>query len=232
MQARAARYFGAAKKALGELREYYTREAMDKRKIDEASPTFPFPTQYRCLHGEAGVGTLTYLSHYGENARPPKLLFLAKTGDGEEVLVKFVRRYSLEAHQWCMNAGFAPELKGFQVIGDRWCMVVMEYLKDHVTLDKGEWKPERYKKDIREKLSSLHRAGFVHGDIRDANILVRCESEVAGSEKVWFIDFDWSGRIGEVCYPANLNQEIRRHEDAQDGKMIRPEHDMAMVDYM
>ncbi|KIM52792.1 hypothetical protein SCLCIDRAFT_63065, partial [Scleroderma citrinum Foug A] len=48
-----------------------------------------------------------------------------------------------------------------------------------------------------------HNEGFVHGDLRDANIL----SGDDGCVKL--VDFDWGGRDGEVSYPTpRLNREL------------------------
>jgi hypothetical protein len=42
------------------------------------------------------------------------------------ICIKFVRRYSSEAHTFCASRGFAPELKGFDKLPGGWYMVVME----------------------------------------------------------------------------------------------------------
>ncbi|KAH0828842.1 hypothetical protein J3R83DRAFT_3312 [Lanmaoa asiatica] len=47
---------------------------------------------------------------------------------------------------------------------------------------------------MEEKLKAFHHAGFVHGDIRDVNIVVS-KTDVT---RFMFVDFDWSGRKGEV----------------------------------
>lgn len=40
--------------------------------------------------------------------------------------VKFVLRYSVEAHQKCAELGFTPQLKGYKDLPGGWKMVIME----------------------------------------------------------------------------------------------------------
>ncbi len=72
--------------------------------------------------------------------------------------------------------------------------------------------------------TSLHMAGFCHGDLRAPNILVRARA------KVCVLDFEWSGRLGTATYPFFMNhEEIAWPEGAQDGKLIAKEHDKFWV---
>ena len=50
--------------------------------------------------------------------------------------------------------------------------------------------------------------GNVHGDLRNANIIVRGARGLAPQSDVRLIDFDWAGRAGEVCYPLTRNAEL------------------------
>jgi len=57
---------------------------------------------------------------------------------------------------------------------------------------------------LQELMDSFHRKGFVHGDLRDVNIICKNDS-------VMLIDFDWGGKEGEASYPtSNLNDELLR----------------------
>jgi Ser/Thr protein kinase RdoA (MazF antagonist) len=52
-------------------------------------------------------------------------------------------------------------------------------------------------------MQSFHDSDFVHGDLRESNIL--CDGE-----RVMLIDFDWGGKAGVVSYPtARLCSELR-----------------------
>ena len=106
-------------------------------------------------------------------------------------------------------------------------MVVMNALdKEYKIFDKYSL-PADTREHIEAELNELHRVHFVHGDVRDANmIMVRKDSEPG----FMLVDFDWAGIIGEVCYPANVNKkDIWRPDDVSDGAMIKSEHDMAML---
>jgi hypothetical protein len=70
---------------------------------------------------------------------------------------------------------------------------------------------------------------MVHGDVRDANILVRTD----GTLDVKLLDFDWAGPVGTIKYPMNVNgEDIKRPAAASDGELILAEHDIQMVDFM
>lgn len=44
--------------------------------------------------------------------------------------------------------------------------------------------------DLEKLMQSFHEYGFVHGDLREPNIL--CDGETA-----MLIDFDWGGKVGD-----------------------------------
>jgi len=53
-----------------------------------------------------------------------------------------------------------------------------------------------------ELVQAFHNQGFVHGDLRDANII--CAEDI-----MMLIDFDWAGREGKVTYPhLCLNRDL------------------------
>jgi serine/threonine protein kinase len=85
---------------------------------------------------------------------------------------------------------------------------------------------------VKEALGKLHAEGFVHGDVRDANILVDSNS-LEGDVKIHIIDWDWAGHAGEVRYPPGINRfTMERLEGAQTSQLIAKEHDLEMVDYI
>ncbi|KAG7358029.1 phosphotransferase enzyme family protein [Nitzschia inconspicua] len=73
---------------------------------------------------------------------------------------------------------------------------------------------------IIDQLQALHKAGFVHGDIRAYNIVFK------DHKKGWLIDFDFGGKSDVQTYPKgyrqSLNDGIRIGED---GKAITKYHD-------
>ena len=62
----------------------------------------------------------------------------------------------------------------------------------------------------------FHGQGFVHGDLRDANIL--CGND--GIVKL--VDFDWGGEQGKVSYPMpTLNDELLVGRVSEDLKITK-----------
>ena len=116
-----------------------------------------------------------------------------------------MHRYGKEVHLWCAGKGIAPELMGFEVLPGGWHMVVMEYLdKAWALFDDDKVKGI---KGVKERFAiaivELHEAGMVHGDIREANVMVK-----EGGEVFKLVDFDWAGICGEVRYPRHINKAV------------------------
>lgn len=91
----------------------------------------------------------------------------------------------------------------------------------------SRWKTQltqsRWVTDLQELVAKFHDQGFVHGDLRDANIL----SGDDGCVKL--VDFDWGGRDGEVSYPTpNLNPELIEGRSS-DGLRITKEDDLRIL---
>lgn len=227
MRMQIARHLGATKKAVLALKSYYA-ELSKLARQPTPNPLFPHPQEYLCLESFT-PRTFTYLSQL----QPDKLLFKAiantnTNADGNKLCIKFVNRYSKEAHLMCSWLGFAPTLRGFQPIPGGWYMVVMDYLDDAYHNLTYSRTMASFEPVIRDAVTKLHQAGFVHGDIRDINIMVK-----EGSSGIMLVDFDWAGVIGEVRYPMNVeNRAIRRPAGAEDGELIMAEHDIMMVDFM
>jgi serine/threonine protein kinase len=182
---------------------------------------FPYPSTYTHLD-TSSIQSFTYLSQIDDS----KLLFSAAEGS-EKICIKFVRHYSKEIHAFCASKGFAPTLKGFEKLAGGWHMVVMEMIgEDYVRLSDSP-RPYSHYEDMREKLGCLHQANYVHGDVRDTNILVQKD----GVEGFKLVDFDWSGRIGHVRYPMNVYRDLRlwRPSEAEDGQLIKADHDIEML---
>ena len=95
---------------------------------------------------------------------------------------------------------------------------------------KGHVRAEEAQAQVRAKLELLHQGGFVHGDVRDVNVLVRNEGAPAGSPDILIVDWDWAGRAGEVVYPRNINTQLARPEEALAAEVIKAEHDVWMAD--
>jgi hypothetical protein len=217
-----ARHFGAFKKAIRSLEQCY-KALENPAVLADLDPRFPDPRTYRSLETDCTV-KFEYIDQIDQH----KLLFFGKTDNGESICIKFVRRYSRAAHEKCATMGIAPNLRGFQGIGAGWTMVIMDALnEEYKTFNKNSL-PADTRENMEAGLTELHQAHFVHGDVRDVNVMVRKD----GKPGFMLVDFDWAGINGEVRYPANVNKELWRPEDVADGMPIRSEHDMMMLDRM
>jgi len=163
-----------------------------------------------------------------------KLLFLCRNTASESLCVKFTKKYSATAHRHCAASGVAPEVHAVEDPPGGWIMVVMEYLDDenYQRLRSSDIDRAVLAEDMRRVIDVLHGGGFVHGDIRDVNTMVR-RTWRTGEEKVLLVDFDWAGEQGTARYPPNVNRaEIFRPGGAIDGEPITREHDIEMVRHM
>lgn len=86
----------------------------------------------------------------------------------------------------------------------------MEYLNNHsilyhITSNLDDQKRSSLRKKIEGVVGYLHNLGYVHGDLREGNILVR---QLEGNEfDVKLIDFEWSGKVGSACYSPFMNRK-------------------------
>ena len=106
----------------------------------------------------------------------------------------------------------------------------------------------RHLLDLVRAVASLHARGYVHGDIRGANVVVGLAGEVrvalapgddplgtrvglGDDDRVLhstLIDFDWCGKPGVDTYPVDFNYKVKdvtRHGDARAGKVMEEAHD-------
>ena len=236
MRALTARSLGATKKAIRALREYYEHDIYDlDNQTPTPTPTCPYPRTYNSLTDPTITHSFEYVD-CNSKAEPVllgnKLIFRGKCGD-QDICIKFVRRYSQDAHKACAELGFAPTLRAFSDIAGGWHMVVMDYVGDAYEELDDVWPnltpevKEKYTAEVLEKVKSMHAAGYVHGDIRRTNVMVKKN----GGEGMLLIDFDWAGIIDATKYPMNVNRrDISRHAQAVDGAVIKVEHDTYMTE--
>ncbi|KAF9063779.1 hypothetical protein BDP27DRAFT_1426517 [Rhodocollybia butyracea] len=154
-----------------------------------------------------------------------------KDGHSQCVLVKFTRRYSVDAHRAASDANIAPELIAGNEVYD-WYMAVMDDISEtYVSADQLDIQTQRSMRgDITDAVKRLHERGFVHGDVRDVNVLIRRASADSHLPSVKLVDFDWGGAIGKMAYPSGINsREIRWPEGVVAGAEIKTKHDLEMV---
>ena len=191
---------------------------------DRPNPAYPYQTEYTSLK-DSSKHRFKYICKLHED----KLIFRAIRMRGNDICIKFVHQYSRDVHLKCSALGFAPTLHGFESLPGGWYMVVMDFVDGTYELLEDSPFKLSFSTEVGEKLASLHQAGYVHGDIRATNIMVKKN----GEQGIMLLDCDWAGVIGEIRYPMNVNvTDVRRPEGAIDKQLILAEHDMAMISYM
>lgn len=202
---------------MAELETYYSQQPL---------PTVP--------HGQLRFPHFNFIpdSHvklaYVEELMPGRLIFdavkLDEGSDDRDVVVKFSRTYGTDAHRACAGAGFAPELIHEETLPGGWTVVVMERIKPPFRImdELSDEERKALRPALTEAVSELHKAGFVHGDIRRANIFGDLETR-----SVRIVDWDRAGREGDVRYPLLA---IPRSVGVQALEPILKEHDMASLE--
>jgi serine/threonine protein kinase len=224
----AARQLRASTRAINHIKhfyedEYHTRNPPSPNQSQpQPMQLFPYPTSFTSLV-DSKKQSFVYYSHLDNN----KLIFRAKLCDGSsDLCVKFVHQYSKEVHEYCASIDAAPKLLGFEDMPGGWYMVVMTFIEGYDMLHESESLIPTDK--IRAVIHQLHQRGYVHGDIRDTNVMVSSNGHVI------LLDFDWAGEGGKVQYPMNTHygNDLWRPEEARDGMLITCEHDIEMMDAM
>ena len=224
-----ARHISAFSSAVRSLEEHYNGPLYHQTStVDGVYPSvrdiFPYPVSFTSgTLEEPKLRNFTYHSL----VKSGKLIFRGEISDtGEKICIKFVRRYSEKAHEFCARNNWAPKLLAFQELSGGWHMVIMEYLSDYVDLFGSSLAPDRVeavKKHLEGILVQMHQHGYVHGDVRNVNVMIKNDPDLP----VMLVDFDWAGKIGEARYPMNVNREdVYRPEGAVDNELVLAEHDM------
>ncbi|KAG1804344.1 hypothetical protein EV424DRAFT_1580656 [Suillus variegatus] len=213
LQVMAAHTFGALKIAVENLTNLYSRDIPTVESKNQ-SPGYP-------------------------HSRRIDLSSLGKpVGDaaGSKICIKFMRYYSPEAHEFCASKGHAPKLIAYDPLPGGWNMVVMDALDiddDNFPQRPGSYRQlskmavvdrQPLKEAITSLIQQLHNEGYIHGDLRDANFVVK------DNKDFMLLDFDWAGPKQETHYPIHVNRtDIRRPDDARDGEKITTGHDLEML---
>ncbi|KJA15092.1 hypothetical protein HYPSUDRAFT_72261 [Hypholoma sublateritium FD-334 SS-4] len=229
-----AKIFAALKESMNHLSDYYKQ--ISKSAPDKMPSKF-MPLAQSCIVDDKTI-TWTYLMQL-KDGDPASVVFLATNSvDQQKLVIKFVERYGESAHRALMASNRAPELLycgdvwASDSVANRGCdprrMVVMKYVHGKTLAAYPQKVPEKVRSVVRELVEELHQLGLVHGDIRRPNVIIE---EGAGSEetRVRLLDFDWSGKEGEVRYPLHLTKNLWA-EGVEDYKPILASHDLQMVE--
>ncbi|KAJ7934962.1 hypothetical protein B0H13DRAFT_551032 [Mycena leptocephala] len=191
---------------------------------------FPFP---RSFLSNNLIVDFTYTS-----ALEDKRVYRALLDETKRpIYVKYTLRYCKAAHDVASGLGFAPKLLGIGRVQE-WWMVVMEDVSEHYT-SLAEAKSQGFdvqgmQGSVKQALHLLHQANYVHGDVRDVNVLV-CKPGCLlddNHSQVLVVDWDWAGVNGEVTYPVALNPAVPRPDGAVAGAVIEMAHDDEMADWL
>ncbi|KAL0563891.1 hypothetical protein V5O48_018171 [Marasmius crinis-equi] len=152
----------------------------------------------------------------------------------DRVVIKFVREYGDKCHTYMAKEyttsseergylqstittlSFAPKLYGLfdyenkgGFLAGFGKMVVMEYLADWQALDTCDFADETRGRQVSRRLmvavNRLHQGGYVHGDLRDANIMVE---RVPINPRVYIVDYDVADE-GKTVLPARWSATCR-----------------------
>ncbi|KAE9394241.1 hypothetical protein BT96DRAFT_978624 [Gymnopus androsaceus JB14] len=200
----------------------------------EASPSspvqhsFPYPRSF-----EDGKETTSFT--YIRRVDPSRLVFEIKTEHNDILYVKYTQQYGEAAHRKAQEIGLAPKLLACTELEGGWKMVVMESIPtcyeavDDIFKKADAVVKEAIKRKVREALDPFFVEGYVHGDLRPANIFFDVKEK-----KVLLIDYDWAGPVGKVRYPPSVwtTATIWRPEAHLSLRLISLEHDREMVEHL
>ena len=142
---------------------------------------------------------------------------------GINIVTKFARRYGKDVHNLIAELGFTPPLIQVKRLPGKWVQVEMEKWNNLQELRNAADKEEA-KRQLRKIIDCLKENGYVHGDLRYANLFIRTSPE-SKTEKVVLLDFDWAGKNNEDTYPLNMNHSIVWPEGVNCGAKLMHSHD-------
>ncbi|PCH42132.1 hypothetical protein WOLCODRAFT_25150 [Wolfiporia cocos MD-104 SS10] len=172
------------------------------------------------------------------------LLFSGKcrdpsTSTWDKVVVKLVKNYGSEVHRFLAGHNLAPILYGsvaavgaptayvMSLLGKEW-ITLFEY-RSRLPSDASTF-TNAITAGLNKVLEVLESNDYVHGDLRDNNIMILVDAERrpvldAGQAQLRVIDFDWAG---EVRYPARRSDFIEGWP-GRAGELIEAGHDRQLV---
>jgi len=179
----------------------------------KGSPPPPIPLEYRRF---PNIGGLRWISGsnkldfqitniLGESTKG-RYIYLALTSGPkpEKIVVKFMRKYRKELHEFCANQNYSPKLLAYERLPGDWIGVAMEFVTSACHFFESEFIQEcgqRWLDKMDEMVAMIHGAGYVHGDLRPPNFMV-------DGKKLLLIDFDWGGKEGDTTFPDIELQRI------------------------
>ncbi|KAF8808662.1 hypothetical protein BYT27DRAFT_7188628 [Phlegmacium glaucopus] len=226
-----SRHLHALSLSIQELKDWYTtlKNAVlfdEETKKPSNHPRF-YPFAHRYLSGSTMV-EFEYICALQPNLSTCVTFRGRIKGsvDENEIVIKFVQRYSPEVHEILAKAGLAPALLFYGPVDSNvdygnWKMVVMEYLEGKPSYEGDRHRDPDVSKKVLESIKVVHSEGYVLGDVRPPNVMIGLDDEVK------LIDFDWAGKGGVVRYPAFMSDGIWT-EGIEPMVKIEKSHDLDM----
>ncbi|RHZ77748.1 hypothetical protein Glove_173g76 [Diversispora epigaea] len=226
--------FRALKKSLKLLDQYYDRINKSARKIPQTDrfvhPSFPeviVNGKSYSVRIDYQVGVFLLW----------KVILSDDLGSRYTAYVKAVRKhqYSLDTHQLLAEAEYAPKVLTTSLIPGNWRLVYMECLDEHsmlncITSNLNNQERNSLREKIENVIKYLHNLEYVHGDLREGNLLIRKLED--NDFDVKLIDFEWSGKVGIARYSNFMNHiGIQWPNGAEDGKLVTKDHDLVMLNH-
>jgi hypothetical protein len=142
-------------------------------------------------------------------------------------VLKFSFSYSERAHSLLAKLNLAPQLhycKYEESLG-MWA-VVMDFID--CRLGKTRRLSTVHKEKLHTAVTSLHKAGYVFGDLRWPNVLLPDDLNLH------LVDFEWAGEEGAVRYPTDilLGKNMGWHPDVGKETLVKKEHDVYRLQRM
>lgn len=159
---------------------------------------------------------------------PPKVVLKFVTGQyGKDVHSFLSESHAGRRHRLC------PRLHYTELLPSGWTVVVMDKVDAPLLAMEVINLTTREKCGIMEDLTTavkiMHDYGYVHGDLREPNILITRDQELG--VRAYIIDFDFAGKEGQARYPYDLNVcSFRWLEDEDIGQLIKKTHDLSALD--
>ncbi|KIY53437.1 hypothetical protein FISHEDRAFT_33306 [Fistulina hepatica ATCC 64428] len=175
---------------------------------------FPTVRQFRDSHRNNTLRSIRYIESLVPEEHH-RLTFHAETlDDKQQVVVKFVYRYGIDAHRLLASHNLAPKLlyDGTAASEPRFgplMMVVVEYVDTAYYHFGDDNLPKDQKRvvfdDVERAIALLHKHVFVFGDLRKENVLV---VRGDGRLEARLIDFDCAGKCEEARWSAMMNTNL------------------------
>ena len=185
-----AQIFRALREAIVEIQKYY--EEGGPMVIPPRFPAYqPFnecPIQYvKAIKSHTYEGTLTYYGNMQVN-----------------VIIKFVKQYSCEAHQFMHIKGYAPELifHAEGVNGTRYKAIVTKKIDfSHRGYNISEEDKDDYDNKLKTALTTFNKGGYLFGNLLPKHIGY---DTITG--RIYILNYRWVMKQGDTKYPFQTTE--------------------------